>query len=74
VEDFNAGVPLGLGMIPSTIGGSQRWSSARGYLTDTVKARSNLHIGVGAWVTKVNFKTHGGHPTATGVNVAMNGI
>jgi hypothetical protein len=73
ILDLNAGVPVGLSLMPSTIGNSQRWSSARGYLNDSVRARNNLHICVGAWVTKVVFDTNGNTPKATGVEVAING-
>lgn len=70
IDDFNAGVPLGTSFMPCTIGNSQRWTSARGYLGDDVKTRRNLRIGVGAWVTRVHFDTNSHIPRAIGVEVA----
>lgn len=52
-EDLNAEFTDGVGPVPLNISPATRVSSARGYLTQAVRSRSNLHILTGTEVEKV---------------------
>lgn len=51
-EDFNGASQEGAGRYDYTIGGGQRWSSARAYL-DPVRSRANLNVLTNAHLLKV---------------------
>ncbi|KAF8888875.1 alcohol oxidase [Infundibulicybe gibba] len=51
--DYNSGSELGLGWIQLTIGGGMRSSSSSAYLAPSFLARPNLHVVVGAEVSRV---------------------
>ncbi|KAJ7148654.1 pyranose dehydrogenase [Mycena crocata] len=53
VLDMNAGVPLGVGWLQSTIGDGERSSSARSYLGPKYISRPNLHVLLHAQVSRV---------------------
>lgn len=52
-DDFNGPQREGLGVYQVTQRGGQRCSTAKGYLTDDVKARENLKIETGAKVLRI---------------------
>ncbi|KAJ6535925.1 pyranose dehydrogenase [Mycena vulgaris] len=53
VLDMNAGVPLGVGWLQSTINHGERSSSARSYLAPQYISRPNLHVLLHAQVSRV---------------------
>ncbi|KAF8888805.1 alcohol oxidase [Infundibulicybe gibba] len=51
--DYNSGSPLGLGWFQMTAGGGKRSSSSTSYLGPSFLSRPNLHVVVGAEVSRV---------------------
>ena len=54
--DFNGPSPEGFGVFERSTHGGQRWSAARAYLNDAVRARPNLSIRTGAQVLGVELE------------------
>ncbi|KAJ7242977.1 aryl-alcohol oxidase [Mycena rebaudengoi] len=53
ILDMNAGTPLGVGWIQTTIGGGERSSSAVSYLAPAFIQRPNLHVLLNAQVSRI---------------------
>ncbi len=54
-DDFNGADQEGVGHYQVTHRGGERWSAAKGYLSDAVRARPNLQIITGAVTSRVNM-------------------
>ncbi|KAF8318213.1 alcohol oxidase [Clavulina sp. PMI_390] len=71
-HDLNSGKPLGLGYLPSSVGGGVR-SSSYNYLSNSVQARPNLDIVWTTHVTKLNFAESGVAVTGVTLQTSRNG-
>lgn len=55
-EDINGEVQEGIGYMQVNMRGGKRWSSADAFLSSDVRKRTNLRIGLRAWVRRVLFE------------------